>query len=213
MVYTVPHYIGGQTITNDATNPRTLYNPANGEAIGEVNLADKKTCDLAVETAMKAWLDWANTAPVKRARILFKFRDLLEKNQRDLAKLVTQEHGKTIDDALGSVARAIEVVELHCGLITQLQGYFTPDVSTDIDCYTLRQPLGVCAGVSPFNFPVMVPIWMMIPAIACGNTFILKPSEQDPSAPVRLLELLTDAGLPAGVANCVQGDKNTVNYL
>jgi malonate-semialdehyde dehydrogenase (acetylating)/methylmalonate-semialdehyde dehydrogenase len=213
MVYTVFHHIGGQSLINNTENLRTLYNPATGEAIGEVNLADKKTCDDAVETATKAWPNWAQIPPVKRARILFKFRDLLEKNQRELAKLVTQEQGKTIDDALGSVARAIEVVELHCGLITQLQGYFTPEVSNGIDCYTLRQPLGVCAGVSPFNFPVMVPIWMMIPAIACGNTFILKPSEQDPSAPTRLLELLTDAGLPAGVANCIHGDKNTVNYL
>ncbi|STX50123.1 methylmalonate-semialdehyde dehydrogenase [Legionella busanensis] len=214
MVYIVSHYIGGQKLDNDnSANQRTLYNPATGEKIGAVNLADKQICELAVKTAKEAWSDWAHTAPVKRARILFKFRDLLEKNQRDLAKLVTQEHGKTIDDALGSVARAIEVVELHCGLVSQLQGHFTPEVSTDIDCYTLRQPLGVCAGVSPFNFPVMVPVWMMIPAIACGNTFILKPSEQDPSAPIRLLELLTDAGLPAGVANCVQGDKDAVNYL
>ncbi|WP_419419898.1 CoA-acylating methylmalonate-semialdehyde dehydrogenase [Legionella sp. D16C41] len=213
MVYTVSHYIGGQVLADKALNQRSLYNPATGEIIGAVNLADKVTCDLAVKTAKEAWFNWANTPPVKRARILFKFRDLLEKNQRDLAKLVTQEHGKTIDDALGSVARAIEVVELHCGLVTQLQGNFTPEVSTDIDCYTLRQPLGVCAGVSPFNFPVMVPVWMMIPAIACGNTFILKPSEQDPSAPIRLLELLSDAGLPAGVANCVQGDKEAVNYL
>lgn len=142
-----------------------------------------------------------------------KFRELLEKNQLDLARIITQEHGKTLDDAKGSVTRAIEVVELHCGLVNQLQGEFSADVTNGIDCQTLRQPIGVCAGVYPFNFPVMVQIWMMIPAISCGNTFILKPSEQDPSAPVRLLELLSEAGLPNGVVNCLHGDKTTVDAL
>ena len=182
-----------------------------GIAVSPGGVAD--TVDEAVAVAKKAGHSWSQTAPIKRARILFKFRELLEKNQLDLAPIVTREHGKTLDDAKGSVARAIEVVEYHCGLVAQLQGTYTTDVSPQIDCSTLRQPLGVCAGVSPFNFPIMVPIWMMIPAIACGNTFILKPSEQDPSAPVRLLELLTDAGLPAGVANCIHGDKSTVEQL
>lgn len=213
MAYLVPHYIGGKTLSVTTPNFHTIYNPALGEAIGQVHFADKALCDKVVATAKAAWPSWAETAPIKRARILFKFRELLEKYQLDLAQIVTREHGKTLDDAKGSVARAIEVVEFHCGLVNQLQGDFTADVSTHIDCHTLRQPLGVCAGVSPFNFPVMVPIWMMIPAIACGNTFILKPSEQDPSAPVRLLELLTEAGLPAGVANCVHGDKAVVEQL
>lgn len=213
MVYTVHHHVGGKVFTQADEKTHTIFNPALGEEIGQVTLAGKHTCDIAVEKAKKAWSSWSQTPPAKRARILFKFRDLLEKNQLDLARLVTREHGKTIDDAKGSVARAIEVVELHCGLLSQFQGRFTADVATDIDCQTLRQPIGVCAGVSPFNFPVMVPVWMMIPAIACGNTFILKPSEQAPSAPLRLLELLADAGLPPGVANCVQGDKNTVEYL
>lgn len=213
MTYTVPHYIGGETLVASSANSHMIYNPALGEAIGQVYFADKALCDKAVAIAKTASPSWAQTAPIKRARILFKFRDLLEKYQLDLAKLVTREHGKTLDDAKGSVARAIEVVEFHCGLVNQLQGSFSADVTTHIDCHTLRQPLGVCAGVSPFNFPVMVPVWMMIPAIACGNTFILKPSEQDPSAPIRLLELLTEAGLPAGVANCLQGDKTTVEYL
>jgi malonate-semialdehyde dehydrogenase (acetylating)/methylmalonate-semialdehyde dehydrogenase len=213
MGYNVPHYIGGQLINESNTETHPIYNPALGEIIGQVHFASKDTCDNAVATAKEAGIDWAQTPAIKRARILFKFRDLLEKHQMDLARIVTREHGKTLDDAKGSVARAIEVVELHCGLVNQLKGDFSPDVANHIDCHTFRQPLGVCAGVSPFNFPVMVPIWMMIPAIACGNTFILKPSEQDPSAPIRLLELLSDAGLPAGVANCVQGNKITVEQL
>jgi len=213
MTYRVPHYIDGQHYQETEHRTHSIYNPALGEIIGETSLAGKKSCDLAVAAALRSFNSWSKTTPVKRARILFKFRDLLEKNQNELAQIVTREHGKTLDDARGSVARAIEVVELYCGITSQLQGSFSADVSTDMDCYTIRQPLGVCAGVSPFNFPVMVPVWMMIPAIACGNTFILKPSEQDPSASMRILELLSDAGLPAGVANCVQGDKSTVEYL
>lgn len=213
MGYIVQHYIDGQLINKTNNTCHSVYNPALGEVIGQVYFASKSLCDHAIASAKKAGMDWAQTPAIKRARILFKFRELLEKNQLDLAKIVTREHGKTLDDAKGSVARAIEVVELHCGLVNQLKGDFSADVTTGIDCHTLRQPLGVCAGVSPFNFPVMVPIWMMIPAIACGNTFILKPSEQDPSASVRLLELLNDAGLPNGVANCIHGDKTTVDYL
>jgi malonate-semialdehyde dehydrogenase (acetylating)/methylmalonate-semialdehyde dehydrogenase len=213
MGYSVPHYIAGSAFTDTSTKSHNIYNPAFGEIIGQVHFASTATCNNAVASAQKAFLSWSQTAPLKRARILFKFRELLEKNQLELARIVTREHGKTIDDAKGSVARGIEVVEFHCGLITQLQGTFSANVSAQIDCTTFRQPLGVCAGVSPFNFPVMVPIWMMIPAIACGNTFILKPSEQDPSAPIRLLELLSDAGLPDGVANCIQGDKATVEHL
>jgi len=213
MVYTVPHYIAGQAFTETTNSGQELYNPAHGEIIGRVNFANAVICDKAVAAAKAAWPAWAETTPIKRMRILFKFRELLEKHQLDLAKIVTREHGKTLDDAKGSVARAIEVVEYHCGLMTQLQGTFTPNAASQIDCTTMRQSLGVCAGVSPFNFPVMVPVWMMIPAIACGNTFVLKPSELDPSAPIRLLELLSEAGLPAGVANCIQGDKSTVEQL
>lgn len=213
MGYTVRHYIGGQLINEMNTTCHSVCNPALGEVIGRVYFASESLCDQAIASAKKAGIDWAQTPAIKRARILFKFRDLLEKNQLDLARIVTREHGKTLDDAKGSVARAIEVVELHCGLVNQLKGDFSTDVTTGIDCHTLRQALGVCAGVSPFNFPVMVPIWMIIPAIACGNTFILKPSEQDPLAPIRLLELLSDAGLPDGVANCLHGDKTTVDYL
>lgn len=213
MVYTVPHYIAGNAFTETNTKGHEIVNPAFGETIGHVYFASTATCNNTVAVAKKAFESWSQTAPLKRARILFKFRELLEKNQHELAAIVTREHGKTLDDAKGSVARGIEVVEFHCGLMTQLQGTYSANVSAQIDCSTLRQPLGVCAGVSPFNFPVMVPIWMMIPAIACGNTFILKPSEQDPSAPVRLLELLSEAGLPDGVANCIHGNKATVEQL
>ena len=213
MGYKVPHHIGGQLVNETNTEAHPIYNPAIGETIGQVHFASKATCDKAVAVAKEAGIEWSQTPAIKRARVLFKFRDLLEKHQMDLARIVTREHGKTLDDAKGSVARAIEVVELHCGLVNQLKGDFSANVANHIDCHTFRQPLGVCAGVSPFNFPVMVPVWMMIPAIACGNTFILKPSEQDPSAPIRLLELLTDAGLPPGVANCLQGNKATVEQL
>lgn len=213
MGYKVPHHIGGQLVNETNTEAYPIHNPAIGETIGQVHFASKATCDKAVATAKEAGIEWSQAPAIKRARILFRFRDLLEKNQQDLARIVTREHGKTLDDAKGSIARAIEVVEFHCGLVNQLKGDYSANVANHIDCHTLRQPLGVCAGVSPFNFPVMVPIWMMIPAIACGNTFILKPSEQDPSAPIRLLELLTDAGLPAGVANCLQGNKATVEQL
>lgn len=212
MVYTVPHYIAGHSLI-ESTPGREIYNPAHGEVIGKVNFAHATLCDKAIAAAKSAWPNWAATPPIKRMRVLFKFRDLLEKNQLDLAKMVTREHGKTLEDAKGSVARAIEVVEYHCGLMTQLQGTFTSNAASQIDCTTMRQSLGVCAGVSPFNFPVMVPVWMIIPAMACGNTFILKPSELDPSASIRLMELLSDAGLPAGVVNCIQGDKSTVEHL
>ena len=213
MVYTVPHYISGHSVIEHVPSRGMIYNPAMGVVIGHVDFANEALCDKVIASAKTASQAWGQTPATKRAQVLFKFRDLLEKNRQDLARIVTREHGKTLDDAKGSIARAIEVVEFHCGLVTQLEGAFSANVANQIDCYTIRQPLGVCAGVSPFNFPVMVPIWMMIPAIACGNAFILKPSEQDPSAPIRLMELLSDAGLPPGVANCIQGDKNTVEYL
>mgnify|MGYP006369306835 FL=1 len=213
MAYTVPHYIDGLSIIEPSSQNNAIYNPASGDIIGRVDFASKALCDKTIAAAKTASYSWAQTPATKRVQVLFKFRDLLEKNSPDLARIVTREHGKTLDDAKGSIARAIEVVEFHCGLVSQLEGDFSSNVANQIDCYTFRQPLGVCAGVSPFNFPVMVPIWMMIPAIACGNAFILKPSEQDPSAPIRLMELLTEAGLPAGIANCLQGDKHTVDYL
>ncbi len=213
MTYHVPHYINGQHLTEQSTTGQAIYNPATGLPIGHVAFASQSLCDKTVAIAKEAGATWSQTPAIKRARILFRFRELLEQHQHELAQIVTREHGKTLDDARGSIARAIEVVELHCGIPTQLQGDFSADVAQHIDCYTLKQPLGVCAGVSPFNFPVMVPVWMMIPAIACGNSFIIKPSEQNPSAVIRLLELLTTAGLPAGVVQCLQGNKDTVDHL
>lgn len=213
MVYRITHFIAGQSVPDPTQVIKNIFNPATGECIGQVPIADLKICNQVVAAAKKAGLEWCQTTVTKRLQILLKFRSLLIENTEKLANLVTQEHGKTSDDAQGSIARGIELIEFHSGLLTQLQGSFSANVSQQIDCHTFRQPLGVCAGVSPFNFPVMVPIWMMIPAIACGNTFILKPSEQNPSASIVLLELLHAAGLPPGVVNCVQGDATTVEHL
>lgn len=213
MSYLVPHYINGQLIEEPTDQYQTIYNPAYGKAIGQVHFATKVLCELAISTAKQAGIGWAQTSMTKRSQILFKFRELLSANQQELAKIVSQEHGKTLDDAQGSIMRGIEATEFYCGLLTQLEGSYSNNISSHIDSYTIHQPLGICAGVSPFNFPVMVPLWMMLPAIACGNTFILKPSEQNPSAPIYLMKLFRDAGLPNGVINCLQGDKNTAEYL
>ena len=190
-----------------------ITNPATGMHIGRVALATTEICDLAINAAKDAWSAWSRTNPAKRAQILFEFRYLLKIHQNELAAIITREHGKTLDDATASITRSIEVVESYCNLVGRMQGFMTSEIATGVDCYTIQQPLGVCVGVAPFNFPVMVPLWLIIPAIACGNTFILKPSEQDPSAAIYLCELLTKAGLPPGVVNCVQGDKTTVDYL
>lgn len=213
MTYQVGHFIDGKTSLTAFEQSHSITNPATGEIVGRVGFALPDTMEKAIIAAERAFVEWSKTSPVKRAKILFRFQALLEKNQHDLAKLVSLEHGKTLEDALGSIARGIEVVETNCGILTNLQGDYSHQVAQDVDCFSFRQPLGICAGVSPFNFPVMVPIWMMIPAIACGNCFILKPSEQDPSAPVRLMELLSEAGLPPGVVQCLHGDKNAVDYL
>jgi malonate-semialdehyde dehydrogenase (acetylating)/methylmalonate-semialdehyde dehydrogenase len=213
MIDTVPHRIGGERVTPKGGSFLDVTNPGTGEIIARVPVADRIICQQAVETAREAFRQWSAKPPIKRAQVLFKFRALLEKNQATLAALVTQEQGKTLADATGSILRAIEVVELHCGALKALQGTFSANVSTSIDCWTTREPLGVCAGVSPFNFPVMVPTWMMIPAIAAGNAFILKPSEQVPLSANYLLNLLEEAGLPPGVVQVLHGDKTTVDYL
>lgn len=213
MVQTIPHIINDALITDTQGSFIAVHNPASGKQIAQVAIANEDVCQQAVASAEKAFEAWSVTPPIKRAHVLFKFRELLEKNQAELAALVTREQGKTLEDATGSILRAIEVVELHCGVLSELQGTFSANVSRAIDCWTMREPLGVCAGVSPFNFPVMVPTWMMIPAIAAGNTFILKPSEQAPSAPNYLLKLLKQAGLPAGVVQVLHGDKTTVDHL
>ncbi len=212
-LYTVPHCIDDQR-QFDAQMPHLkLYNPATGESIGVVGIAGASLCDQAIQSAQKAFLTWSQTTPSKRMQVLFRLREILLQHRDDLVSTVTREHGKTEEDARGSIARGIELIEFHCGLLSQSQGVWTPNVSQQIDCATMRQPLGVCAGASPFNFPVMVPLWMMIPAIAYGNTFILKPSEQTPSAANQLLDYFLQAGLPPGVLNIVHGDKTTVDYL
>jgi malonate-semialdehyde dehydrogenase (acetylating) / methylmalonate-semialdehyde dehydrogenase len=213
MTNILPHCIGSEKIIEANSPKHPIYNPATGTIIAELGIASTAVCDQAVARAIKAFETWSETPAPKKMQILFRFRDILMARQADLAQIVTQEHGKTLEDAKGSIARGIELVEFHCGLLNQVQSHWTPNVSTHIDCSTMRVPLGVCAGASPFNFPVMVPLWMMIPAIASGNTFILKPSEQTPSAANFLLEYLIEAGLPHGVVNVVHGDKTTVDYL
>lgn len=209
-------YIQGKMQLSPATYPakrRTLTNPATGLPIGEVEFAGDAELEAAVSSAKQAFAAWSITPPMKRARILYKFKELLEKNQNELAAIVTREHGKVLDDAKGSIGRGIELVEFMCGIPHLLKGDYSENVGPSIDCYTMRQPLGICAGVSPFNFPVMVPLWMIIPAIACGNCFILKPSEQNPSAPLFLAKLLSEAGLPDGVLSVLNGDKSIVDAL
>lgn len=213
MRYKVPHYINGQPVLTDNPSQQDIFNPALGEVMGVVNFAIEKDINRGVRAAAAAFPGWAATSPLRRARVLFKFKELLEKEMDELAAIVTREHGKTLEDARGSVLRAIELVEYYCGIPNLLKGHYSENVSTDIDNYTIRQPLGVCVGITPFNFPVMTPVWMMIPAIACGNTFILKPSEKDPSASIKLMELLKLSGLPDGVANVIQGDKSVVERL
>jgi malonate-semialdehyde dehydrogenase (acetylating)/methylmalonate-semialdehyde dehydrogenase len=213
MTEKIGHFIDGKAIAGSTTTTGSVFNPATGTVIAEVSYASKAEVENAISAAKNAYPAWAETSPLKRARVLFKFRELLEKNTAKLAALVTAEHGKVLADAEGSVLRGIELVEYACGIPALLRGTYSENVASQVDCYTLRQSLGVCAGVSPFNFPVMVPIWMFVSAIACGNTFVLKPSEKDPSAPMFMAELLMQAGLPKGVFNIVNGDKIAVEAL
>jgi len=209
---TVPAWIGGRSIS-DASRFGDVYNPATGEVTKKVVFADKSLVDEAVKAAAAAFPAWRDTPPLRRARVLHEYLVLLKKNQKQLAEIVTAEHGKTLADAMGSVQRGIEVVEFACGIPQLLKGEFSQDVGTQVDTHTMRQPVGVCAGITPFNFPVMVPLWMFPMAIACGNTFILKPSEKVPSASVRMAELFQEAGLPEGVLNVVHGDKAAVDSI
>jgi malonate-semialdehyde dehydrogenase (acetylating)/methylmalonate-semialdehyde dehydrogenase len=190
-----------------------VFNPATGEVTKRVAFCDEEEIDSAVKAAESALPAWRDTPPLRRARILQKFLQLLQINQKDLARIVCDEHGKTLPDAMGSVQRGIEVVEFACGIPHLLKGEYSENVGTSVDTHSVYQPVGVCAGITPFNFPVMVPLWMFPVAIACGNTFILKPSEKVPSASVRMAELLKDAGLPDGVLNVVHGDKAAVDAI
>ena len=209
----VSHFIDGKIYTDSKSRKGPIFNPAIGEQIAEVELASKTTVEMAIENSKKAFLKWSKTTPINRARILAKYKDLLIKNMEDLAVMVSEQHGKTIPDAKGSIQRGIEVVEYATGITDSLKGDHSASVGTNVDSYSMRQPLGVCAGITPFNFPAMVPMWMYPVAIACGNTFVLKPSEKDPSCPVRLGELAIEAGMPPGVLNVVNGDKEAVDTL
>src|SRR3569833_2545869 len=210
---TIQNAIGGKLIQSASTRTQPVYNPATGEAVATLPLSTLDEINAAVAAAKKALPSWANTTPMKRARVMFKFKELLEKPADELAKLISAEHGKVHDDALGELARGIDCVDYACGIPQLLMGEFSRNVGSNIDTYSDRQPLGVDAGITPFNFPAMLPMWMYPTAIACGNTFILKPSERDPSAPMFAWQLLMAAGLPEGVMNVIHGDKDIVDAI
>ncbi len=210
---TIDNAIGGKLTRSASARTQPIYNPATGEQSGVLPLSTLDEVNAAVAAAKKAFPAWANTTPMKRARVMFKFKELLEKHADELARLISAEHGKVHDDAMGELARGIDCVEFACGVPQLLKGEFSRNVGPAIDTYSDRQPLGVVAGITPFNFPAMVPMWMYPLAIACGNTFILKPSERDPSAPMFAYKLLMDAGLPEGVMNVVHGDKEAVDAI
>ncbi len=209
----VRHVIGGKTTEGVGTRRADVFDPSTGRVARQVALAEAADVEAAVASAAAAWPRWAATSPLARARIMFRFRDLLERQTDALARIVTAEHGKVLSDARGEVVRGMEVAEFACGVPELLKGDFTEEVGRGIDSYATRQPLGICAGITPFNFPVMVPLWMIPVALATGNCFILKPSERDPSVSVLLAELLAEAGLPDGVFNVVQGDRVAVEAI
>jgi malonate-semialdehyde dehydrogenase (acetylating)/methylmalonate-semialdehyde dehydrogenase len=211
--YQVKHFINGEFFSVPNQETLAIINPATAEPIANVVLGNNEDVNKAIESAKQAFPQWASATPIRRARVIFKFKQLLEDHTEELAQIVSREHGKTIEDAKGSIQRGIELVEFVSGIPYLLKGQYSENVGTNIDTYTVRQPLGVCVGISPFNFPVMVPLWMLVPAIACGNTFILKPSEQDPSAANFIARLFQQAGLPDGVFNVIHGDKKVVDAL
>jgi len=209
----IQHYINGKIYKGSSSRKGKVFNPATGAQESEVILGTKSDLDHAVENAKTAFEKWSQVTPLQRARIIFKYKELIEKNYDELTKLIVSEHGKVYEDAKGSLTRGLEIVEFACGIPQMLKGEFTENVGTNIDSWSMRQPLGVCAGITPFNFPAMVPMWMFPMAIACGNTFILKPSEKDPSCSIRLAQLFSEAGLPDGVLNVVNGDKEVVDSI
>ena len=210
---TIGHWVGGESIRGESGRKGPVYNPATGEQTGEVHFASVDEIDRAVAAAKSASSTWRHWSLSKRAELFFRIYQLVDEHREDLARLLTAEHGKVLSDAMGEVARGLEVIEFACGIPHLLKGGMSEQVSTGIDVYSIRQPLGVVAGITPFNFPAMVPMWMWGPALACGNTFVLKPSEKDPSASLWVAELLKEAGLPDGVFNVVHGDKVAVDAL
>ena len=209
----IEHFIGGKKYSGSSKRLLAVYNPATGEETAKVKLGSSEDLNQSVEVAQNALANWSNTPPLQRARVLFKFKELIEKNEDELIKIIVSEHGKVYEDAKGSLTRGLEVVEYACGIPQMLKGEFTENVGKNVDSWSLRQPLGVCAGITPFNFPAMVPMWMFPMAIACGNTFILKPSEKDPSCSIRLLNYSKKQDLPDGVFNIVNGDKEVVDAI
>ncbi len=211
------HFVGGKAVKG--ADPKSggrfgdVFNPTTGAVAARVPLASKAEVERAIANAQQAFATWSETSPVARARVMFKFKELVEKHIDELALIVASEHGKVLSDAKGSVQRGLEVVEFACGIPHLMKGEYSDNVATGIDLYSIRQPIGVCAGITPFNFPAMVPMWMFPVAIACGNTFILKPSEKDPSCGLRLAELMLEAGAPPGVLNVINGDKEAVDTL
>jgi malonate-semialdehyde dehydrogenase (acetylating)/methylmalonate-semialdehyde dehydrogenase len=210
---TIPHWIAGSETTGASTRYGAVWNPATGEQQAQVALAEPSDVDAAVAAAKKAFDEWRDVSLVRRARVMFALRDLIERHADEMAELIADEHGKVVSDAKGEVIRGLEVVEFACGIPTLLKGEYSEQVSTDVDAWSFRQPLGVVAGITPFNFPAMVPMWMHPVAIATGNTFILKPSERDPSLSNLVARLYAEAGLPEGVFNVVHGDKVAVDAI
>jgi malonate-semialdehyde dehydrogenase (acetylating)/methylmalonate-semialdehyde dehydrogenase len=213
VVRELSHFIGGRHVAGESGRFGPVFNPTLGVQTGKAPLASKAETEKAIADAHAAYPDWSATSPLTRARVMFRFKELVEKHMDELAVLVSSEHGKVLSDAKGSIQRGLEVVEFACGIPHLLKGEYSDSVSAGIDVYSMRQSLGVCAGITPFNFPAMVPMWMFPVAIACGNTFVLKPSEKDPSCPLRLAELMLEAGAPPGVLNVLIGDKESVDTL
>ena len=209
----IHHWIAGAAVHGRSGRTSPVFNPARGLQTGAVDLASVEEVDATVQAAKAAFVSWRTVSLARRAELMFRIRELVHQNKEEIAKLLVAEHGKVLSDAMGEVTRGLEVIEFACGIPQLLKGEFSEQASTGIDVYSIRQPVGVVAGITPFNFPAMVPMWMWAPAIACGNTFVLKPSEKDPSASVFTAELLKEAGLPDGVFNVVHGDKVAVDAL
>ena len=213
MTREIGHFIGGAEVRGSSGRFGDVFNPSTGEVQARVALASGAEVRAAVESALEAQPAWAAKNPQARARVMFRFLDLLQKEKEALAQLLSSEHGKTIPDSHGDIQRGLEVVEFACGIPHLMKGEFTEGAGPRIDMYSIRQPLGVVAGITPFNFPAMIPMWKFAPAIACGNAFILKPSERDPGVPLKLAELMLEAGLPEGILNVVNGDKEVVDAI
>src|SRR5581483_9434021 len=209
----IGHFIGGKEVKGTSGRFGNVYNPNTGEVQAKVALAKHSEVEHAIANAEQAQPGWAATNPQRRARVMFRFLDLIQKEHDSLARLLSSEHGKTFPDAKGDIQRGLEVVEFACGIPHLLKGEFSEGAGPGIDLFSIRQPLGVVAGITPFNFPAMIPLWKCAPAIACGNAFILKPSERDPDVPLMLAELFIEAGLPAGILNVVNGDKEAVDAI